>query len=164
MTPVSKAIARYLGIDLSPESCVAQARRGIALIVYGAPLSGKTITAEYFAQYYGGACLTIDGVVLEAIISGTTQAGLRARELCAKAAQEQRQKESEEVLQAEMALMQVTDTGSKLVGDNSRNFESKPLQHSTTNSRKVNTARSRIDPHSQKSHQPETSMTGQVLQ
>lgn len=40
ITPVSAAIARHLGIDLSPEGKAARNRRGIAVIVHGAPLSG----------------------------------------------------------------------------------------------------------------------------
>lgn len=39
--PVSRAIARHMGIDLSPEGKAALNRRGIAIIVHGAPLSGK---------------------------------------------------------------------------------------------------------------------------
>lgn len=40
ITPVSKAVARHLGIDLSDEGKAARNRRGIAVIVNGAPLSG----------------------------------------------------------------------------------------------------------------------------
>lgn len=39
--PVSKAIARHLGIDISPEGRAARNRRGIAIIIHGAPLTGK---------------------------------------------------------------------------------------------------------------------------
>lgn len=41
MTPVSAAIARHLNIDLSQDGLAARNRRGIALIVYGAPMSGN---------------------------------------------------------------------------------------------------------------------------
>ena len=41
ITPVSKAIARHLGIDLTAEGKAARNRRGIAIIVNGAPQSGK---------------------------------------------------------------------------------------------------------------------------
>ena len=46
VTPVSKAIARHLGIDLSPEGQAARNRRGIAIILHGAPLSGKILTVS----------------------------------------------------------------------------------------------------------------------
>ena len=75
ITPVSAAIARYLGIDLTAEGRAARNRRGIALVVHGAPLSGKTATAVSLAKMYGAALLTIDGVVIEAISSGNTSAG-----------------------------------------------------------------------------------------
>ncbi|XP_035679087.1 LOW QUALITY PROTEIN: hydrocephalus-inducing protein homolog [Branchiostoma floridae] len=88
ITPVSASIARHLGIDLSPEGKAARNRRGIAIVVHGAPLSGKTGTAVTLAKTYGAAMLTIDGIVLEAISSGNTPSGLRAREMCAAAARE----------------------------------------------------------------------------
>ena len=43
MTPVCRAIARHMCVDLSPEGLAARNRRGIAIIVYGAPLTGKAI-------------------------------------------------------------------------------------------------------------------------
>lgn len=82
ITPVSAAIARYLGIDLTAEGRAARNRRGIALVVHGAPLSGKTATAVSLAKMYGAALLTVDGVVMEAITSGNTSAG--KNELVAK--------------------------------------------------------------------------------
>jgi len=75
ITPVSAAIARYLGIDLTAEGRAARNRRGIALVVHGAPLSGKTATAVSLAKMYGAALLTVDGVVMEAITSGNTSVG-----------------------------------------------------------------------------------------
>jgi len=41
MTPVAAAIARHLNIDLSLEGRAARNRRGIAVIVHGAPKSGN---------------------------------------------------------------------------------------------------------------------------
>lgn len=38
--PVSKAIARHLGIDITAEGRLAKNRKGIAIIVHGTPLSG----------------------------------------------------------------------------------------------------------------------------
>lgn len=46
--PVSTAVARYMGIDLSPEGKAALNRRGIAIIVHGAPLSGKSFLHKDF--------------------------------------------------------------------------------------------------------------------
>lgn len=37
---MSAAIARHLGIDLTPDGKAARNRRGVAMIVHGAPLSG----------------------------------------------------------------------------------------------------------------------------
>ncbi|XP_029465095.1 hydrocephalus-inducing protein homolog [Rhinatrema bivittatum] len=94
--PVSRAIARYLGIDISPEGRAALNRKGLAIVVHGSPLSGKTAMAVGLAKYYGAACLSIDSVVLEAISVGNTAAGLEARKLCIKAALEKAQRDMEE--------------------------------------------------------------------
>ena len=40
ISPVSAAIARHLGIDLSPEGRAARNRCGVGIIVHGAPISG----------------------------------------------------------------------------------------------------------------------------
>ncbi len=122
--PVSRVIARHMGIDLSPEGKAAFNRRGIAIIVHGAPLSGKTLeiypcmlfvllesslwykckhlcagktrTAVTLAKHYGAACLSVDEVVQEAVASGNSSAALRAREQCAKVAVVHAQKEVDE--------------------------------------------------------------------
>ncbi|KAG7468631.1 hypothetical protein MATL_G00145140 [Megalops atlanticus] len=99
-SPVSRAIARHMGVDLSPEGQAARNRRGIAIIVHGAPLSGKTQAAVALAKHYGAACLSVDAVVLEAVSSGGSRAGLQARELCARAAMEHAQRKAEEAAQA----------------------------------------------------------------
>lgn len=60
---------------MTAEGRAARNRRGIALVVHGAPLSGKTATAVSLAKMYGAALLTVDGVVIEAISNGNTSAG-----------------------------------------------------------------------------------------
>ena len=74
LTPVSTAIARYLGIDLTAEGRAARNRRGIVILVHGAPLSGKTATAKDLAAQFETALLTIDDVVLQALQSGISAA------------------------------------------------------------------------------------------
>ena len=51
ITPVSAAIARHLGIDLTPEGKAARNRRGIAVIVHGTPQSGKIPMAYSFGIF-----------------------------------------------------------------------------------------------------------------
>lgn len=51
MTPVSRAIARHMCVDLSPEGLAARNRRGIAIVVYGAPLLGKAIQPLFNSRY-----------------------------------------------------------------------------------------------------------------
>ncbi|NXX95861.1 HYDIN protein, partial [Centropus bengalensis] len=95
-SPVFRAVARHLGIDISAEGRAAQNRRGIVVIVHGAPLTGKTSAAVALAKHYGAACLSIDAVVMEVISERSSTAGLRALELCVGAATEQSHKETRE--------------------------------------------------------------------
>ncbi|XP_013359426.1 PREDICTED: hydrocephalus-inducing protein homolog isoform X2 [Chinchilla lanigera] len=97
--PVSKAIARHLGLDISAEGRMAKSRKGIAIIIHGTPLSGKTVNAVSIAKYYNAACLNIDSVVLEAISDSSSIPGIRARELCIRATIEQSIKEGEDSTQ-----------------------------------------------------------------
>ncbi|XP_068943597.1 hydrocephalus-inducing protein homolog [Petaurus breviceps papuanus] len=94
--PVSRSIARHLGISTSPESHVARHQRGIAIIVHGSPLSGKTSACNSLARYYGAACLTLDSIVLDALSDSNSIPGLRARELCMRATTEQSIRDGEE--------------------------------------------------------------------
>ncbi|NWU00652.1 HYDIN protein, partial [Urocynchramus pylzowi] len=60
--PVSRAVLRHLGTDPS-----SQQRRGIVVIVHGAPRAGKTEIAAGLCQYYDAASVSIDTVVKEAM-------------------------------------------------------------------------------------------------
>ena len=73
---------KHLGIDLSPEGTAARNRMGISVIISGAPFSGKTTIANQISQHYGAVVLTIDDIIMEAIINGTSRASKSARELC----------------------------------------------------------------------------------
>ncbi|XP_072403680.1 hydrocephalus-inducing protein homolog [Chiloscyllium punctatum] len=120
VTPVSMAIGRYLGLDLSPEGCAARNRRGIAIIVHGAPAAGKTNTAVFLAKYYGAACLVIDSVLREAISSGTTAAATRAREVCTKAALDQMLRDAEEVSQSAVTRYSSIGIGGTTVNETNK--------------------------------------------
>lgn len=58
--------------------------------------TGKTANAVSVAKYYNAACLNIDSIVLEAISDSNNISGIRARELCIRAAIEQSMREAEE--------------------------------------------------------------------
>ncbi|XP_016051807.1 PREDICTED: hydrocephalus-inducing protein homolog [Miniopterus natalensis] len=168
--PVSKAIARYLGIDISPEGHMAKNRKGIAIIIHGTPFSGKSATAASIAKYYNAACLNIDSIVMEAISDGNNVPGVRARELCIRAAIEQSIREGEESAQ---------DNTSSQIAIGQRGQSSEALGKITSESvlltsevkpakilrGSVLLSRSRADAHgfaSQKQHHPHTSETAQI--
>ncbi|XP_068025928.1 hydrocephalus-inducing protein homolog [Melanerpes formicivorus] len=83
-SPVRRALARYLSVAEG-----APQRKGIVLIIHGAPLAGKTSAAAALAKHYGAACLSLDAVVSEAVAAGSSAAGRRARELCSAAGSQQ---------------------------------------------------------------------------
>lgn len=62
------------------------------------------MSAVTLAKHYEASLLTVDNIVLEAISNGNTPAGLKAREMCAEAAQrhaeETKALEGEEVVEA----------------------------------------------------------------
>nr|XP_054593766.1 hydrocephalus-inducing protein homolog [Nothobranchius furzeri] len=87
MTPVSRALARHMGFDLSPEGLMACSRSGIAIIVYGAPLTDSSSVAADLAGYYEAACLSVDAVVTDVIQNGTSPVSLSARQLYHTAAE-----------------------------------------------------------------------------
>ncbi|XP_062413914.1 hydrocephalus-inducing protein-like isoform X2 [Pungitius pungitius] len=72
MTPVSRVIARHMRVDLSPEGLAARNRRGIAIIVYGAPLTDNGSCVAALARHYGGVSLSVDAVVTEVLVNGTS--------------------------------------------------------------------------------------------
>ncbi|KAI9537989.1 hypothetical protein NQZ68_019330, partial [Dissostichus eleginoides] len=96
MTPVSRAIARHMCVDLSPEGLAARNRRGIAIVVYGAPLIGRGSTVAALARHYGGASLSVDAVVTAMLLNGTSPVTLTARRLYDQAAEEYAEKKAEE--------------------------------------------------------------------
>ncbi|CAF2590998.1 unnamed protein product [Rotaria sp. Silwood2] len=69
MNPVAQALAHHLGIDLTPDGIQARNRRGIAIIVYGPPGSGKTMISRELNQRYECALLSLDQVIIDAIDS-----------------------------------------------------------------------------------------------
>ena len=48
--------------------------------------AGKTQTAVMLARHFDAAILTLDGVVMDSIHNGNTEAGIRARQFCGEAA------------------------------------------------------------------------------
>lgn len=65
--PVSRAIARHLGIDISPEGRAARNRRGIVIIVHGAPLTG-TQTVPFQKDHFLTTRRQDEGVEMKAVI------------------------------------------------------------------------------------------------
>ncbi|XP_006878929.1 PREDICTED: hydrocephalus-inducing protein homolog [Elephantulus edwardii] len=164
--PVSKAIARHLGIETSTESHLARNRKGIAIIVHGTPFSGKTAAAISMAKYYSAACLNIDSVVLEAICDGSSIPGIRARELCIRAAIEQSMKEGEDSGQETAITGQVrlsNETLGKLTSDST--LPTPEMKSAKAFRGSVIISKSKAESHgsgSQKQHHLHTSDTPQV--
>ena len=84
-SPVCTALAKYMGVDISPEAKLAESRRGVVILMYGPVMSGKTTQAHLLAEKYNGTVLTIDSIIIDAISKASTLAGKRARESCIEA-------------------------------------------------------------------------------
>ena len=84
-SPVAACLVRYLGINITQELAVAALRKGIALVVWGPPFSGKTTQAHNLASMYGAVVLSVDELIINVISSAGTLAGRQARELCIEA-------------------------------------------------------------------------------
>ncbi|XP_051661491.1 hydrocephalus-inducing protein-like [Manacus candei] len=86
--PIRQAIRRYTRPVV--EEIKAQMPRGIVIIVYGTPRTGKSRVAAALSKYYGVTRLSLDQVVIKAMSDERSSAGLRARELCIEAARQRR--------------------------------------------------------------------------
>lgn len=105
-TPVAAAIARYMGIDLSPEAKVAELQRGLAVVVFGPPGSGCSTQARLLAEDYTAALLHVDTVIRESIAAARTVAGQRARKVCLEAMLAQQKALEEEAAQSALSTNQ----------------------------------------------------------
>ncbi|XP_051916753.1 hydrocephalus-inducing protein homolog isoform X2 [Hippocampus zosterae] len=95
INPLSSAIARYMGVDLSPNGLAALNCRGIAIIIYGAPLTDQSSIATALANHYGGACLSMDAMLADSLMHGTSLVSLAGRQLFNRAAEEHAQRMEE---------------------------------------------------------------------
>lgn len=82
---VVEALAKHMGIDLTPEALEAEKRRGVAIVVHGSASSGRTTQAIALGDVYQAPVLSLDKVLIRAISSAQTPAGRRAREFCIQA-------------------------------------------------------------------------------
>ncbi len=90
---VIETLANHIGIELTPEARDAEKRRGVAIVVHGPPLSGRTTQAEALGVLYGAPVLQIDKVLIKAISSASTPSGRKARECCIQAIKSQESSE-----------------------------------------------------------------------
>ncbi|XP_077372587.1 hydrocephalus-inducing protein homolog [Festucalex cinctus] len=88
INPLSSAIAHYMGVDLSPKGLAALNCRGIAVIIYGAPLTDQSSKAAALANHYGAACLSMDAMLADSLMHGTSLVSLAGRQLFNQAAAE----------------------------------------------------------------------------
>ena len=91
--PVAAAVARHMGIDLSPEGAKSELRKGIALVVEGPPMSGQTSLARALAEKYKAALINVDELLKDLISKAETPEGRKLRQLCIDAEAEQQAQE-----------------------------------------------------------------------
>ena len=132
--PVSSAIARHLGIDDSPEGRAARKRLGLSVVIWGPPMSGKSTLARDVAKQYTAALLTIDDVLMDAILNSSTPAARKAREMC----------------DAETRLKMADLTGNAVGESNDEMFKDNDSQHARGGSNAASQPSSKEAPSSKK--------------
>ncbi|TNN13811.1 Hydrocephalus-inducing protein, partial [Schistosoma japonicum] len=81
VTPVSLAISRHLGIDSTHESSKSN-RFGIIILVNGALESIRRDIVNSLSNKYEAIILNINQIIIEALLTSTTDAACHARQLC----------------------------------------------------------------------------------
>ncbi|XP_061578790.1 hydrocephalus-inducing protein homolog [Cololabis saira] len=72
MSPFFRGMSHHMGFGSPPAELPFRNSGGIAIIVYGAPRSGKNGAAAALACYYSAACLSVDAVLADTLQKGTT--------------------------------------------------------------------------------------------
>lgn len=114
--PVAAAIARHMGIDLSPEGARAEFRKGIAFIVDGPHMSGCSTLAKALAKKYNAALINVDELLKDLISNAKTSEGYKLRKFCIDA-------ENERQAQEELASTTTAPTGKKASSKDVRDKE-----------------------------------------
>ncbi|CAH8527146.1 unnamed protein product [Schistosoma turkestanicum] len=124
VTPVSLALTRYLGVDSmqDPSKC---GKFGIVILVNGALESIRHDTVNNLANQYQAMIFNLNQIIIEALLTSTTEAAYQARQLCLnvgleliqtklleKQHQQQQQQQDHDQLQQQLQMM--TDLESKL--------------------------------------------------
>ena len=91
--PVAAAVARHMGIDLSPVGAKNELRKGIAFVVDGPPMSGQTSLARALAEKYKAVLINVDELLKGLISKAETPEGRKLRQLCIDAETEQQAQE-----------------------------------------------------------------------
>ncbi|CAI2730845.1 unnamed protein product [Schistosoma spindalis] len=120
VTPVSLAISRHLGMDLTHESCKS-GKFGIVILVNGALESIRRDIVKELASKYQATVITLNQIIIEALLTSTTDAACQARQIClnvgleiiqAKLCTKQRELQEHELEQCQ--LQQLADLEIKL--------------------------------------------------
>ena len=91
--PVAAAIARHMGIELSPEGAKGELRKGVAFIVDGPPMSGRTTLARSLAKKYNAVLINLDDILKDLISEAKSLEGRKLRQFCIDAENERRAQE-----------------------------------------------------------------------
>lgn len=134
--PVAAAIAHYMGIDLSPEGAKAELRKGIAFVVDGPPMSGRSTLARNLAKKYNATLINLDDILKDLISNAKSLEGRKLRKICIDAENErQAQEEAASVIVAPHAgkKSSTKDVKEKEAKENTAKQEefTLPLEHFT---------------------------------
>ncbi|CAH8559949.1 unnamed protein product [Schistosoma mattheei] len=120
VTPVSLAISRHLGMDLTHES-YKSGKFGIVILVNGALESIRRDIVKDLASKYQATVINLNQIIIEALLTSTTDAACQARQICLNVGLEiiqaklyTKQKELQEHELEQCQLQQLADLEVKL--------------------------------------------------
>uniref|UniRef100_A0A5K4F930 Hydin_ADK domain-containing protein n=1 Tax=Schistosoma mansoni TaxID=6183 RepID=A0A5K4F930_SCHMA len=122
VTPVSLAISRHLGMDLTHESYKSN-KFGIVILVNGALESIRHDIVKGLANKYQAIVLNLNQIIIEALLTSTTDTAYQARQICLNAGLEiiqsklyikQKELQEYELEQYQLQQLQLNDLEIKL--------------------------------------------------
>ncbi|CAH8852927.1 unnamed protein product [Trichobilharzia szidati] len=113
VTPVSLALSKYLGMDSHQETCKSD-QLGIVILVHGALQSIRQNVINRLAKQYNAIVLNINQIIIEALLTSTSDTACQARQICLDVGEQiiqtkllEKQKEQQEREQEEQRQLQL---------------------------------------------------------
>ncbi|CAH8595198.1 unnamed protein product [Heterobilharzia americana] len=152
ITPVTLAISRYLGIDSTPESHKSSTL-GIVIFVNGALASIRRNIVNKLADKYQAIILNINQIIIEALLTSSTETAGQARQICldvgeqiiqAKLAEKQREQQEQDQQRQPQHQQQLHLSDSEIKLDSPKESHTEILKDETLHEVDLHTSLSNV--------------------